>query len=174
MIHVVDCLLNDLGTFLPLYIFFCVWKLCCAYVHVLELFSSPASAPVNGICLESPCPLSPGTLDEHNLLKASDVAFTSLPTMHLDEQQEGGILQNNQMLPSDYDGRMLPRSCPEPIACKKSTLYTNVRYDSRSSPLSQCKAQRRIYCTYWSNEAVTRGLEVCLSILYIWSFRSIS
>ncbi|KAL1815638.1 hypothetical protein ACET3Z_018212 [Daucus carota] len=120
---------------------------------------SSASAPVNGICLESPCPLSPGTLDEHNLLKASDVAFTSLPTMHLDEQQEGGILQNNQMLPSDYDGRMLPRSCPEPIACKKSTLYTNVRYDSRSSPLSQCKAQRRIYCTYWSNEAVTQGLE---------------
>lgn len=61
---------------------------------------------------------------KHISPKASDVAFT----MHLDEQEDA-IIQNQQILQCDYDGRMLPSSWPEP----------------------------RYFATYWSIQAVTGG-----------------
>lgn len=122
-----------------------MWKLCCAYFDVLECITSPASTLVDEICLKSLRPLNTGTLDEQNLPKASDVAFTSLPTMHLDEQvpQEGGIVQNQQILQS------------EPIACEKSLVHSDVRNDCHSS--RRTNFMRRYFATYWSNEAVTGG-----------------
>lgn len=126
------------------------------YVDVLACITSSTLTLVDEICLKSLRPLNTGTLDEQNLPKAFNVAFTSLSTMHLDKQQvlqEGGIIQNQRILNSKYDGRMFRRSCPEPIACEKSSVYSDVRTDFHSSRHTDSK--RIYFATYWSNEAVT-------------------
>lgn len=72
--------------------------------------------------------------------------------MHLDEeivQQEGGIITNQRFL----------RSCEKSVADSKAR---NGYHSSRHSQL-----QRNYYTSYWSKEAVTAALEVC--VLCIWS-----
>lgn len=121
--------------------------------------SSSLSTSVNETCLYSLRPLNTNTSNEKSFLQVSNVTFTSLLTLHLDEeivQQEGGIITNQRFL----------RSCPQPIACEKSVADSNARNGYHSSRQSQ--VHRKYYTSYWSKEAVTAALEVC--VLCIRSF----
>lgn len=107
----------------------------------------------------SSLPLNTGTLNEKSLPQVSNVAFTFFLKMHIDEepvQQEGGIITNQRFI----------RSFPQPITCEKSVPDSNARNGYQSSRHSQ--HQKKYYSSYWSKEAVTAALEVC--VLCIWSF----
>lgn len=85
------------------------------------------------------------------LPKLSNVTFTSLLTIYIDEElvQEGGITINQQLL----------ISCPQPVPCEKSVADSNSRNGYHSSRHSQI--HRIYYTSYWSEEAITAALEVC-------------
>lgn len=104
--------------------------------------------------------------DSHGLHKASDVTFTSLPTMHLNEQEpliEVGRMINHYIFLSDQ-GRICSTSCPVPINCEQSfQSFTNKNVVS----LYQDEGyQRKCFTPHWSAEAVNEALEVSLSIVF--------
>ncbi|XP_059630776.1 DIS3-like exonuclease 2 [Cornus florida] len=99
-------------------------------------------------------------LSERQPPEVSNVAFHSLPTMHINEQatsQEGGNMQNQQMFPSDVGERTFSKSCPVPINCGESM----VSYVNKDFLLSQqiCHVQRKCFDSHWSVEAVNEALE---------------
>ncbi|KAK3005232.1 hypothetical protein RJ639_017672 [Escallonia herrerae] len=102
--------------------------------------------------------------EEEQLLQTSNVAFNSLPTMHLSEEvaaREGGSMQDQHMLQSDFSESIFSQSCPEPIALD-SAVGSHVK---KSFPLSQqieCHGQKKYFDSHWSSEAVTQELEVSL------------
>ncbi|THG16183.1 hypothetical protein TEA_020620 [Camellia sinensis var. sinensis] len=66
---------------------------------------------------------SSGTPNEQQLPGACNVAFNSLPTIHINEQiapQEVRSMQNQLLFSSDSGGRMLLKSYPKTIACEES------------------------------------------------------
>uniref|UniRef100_A0A5B7BIX7 DIS3-like exonuclease 2 n=1 Tax=Davidia involucrata TaxID=16924 RepID=A0A5B7BIX7_DAVIN len=98
--------------------------------------------------------------NECRLPGASDVAFHSLPTMHINEQagsHEGGTMQNQLMFQSDSAERTFSKSCPELIACEESVRS----YANKDFLLSHqiCNAQRKCFVPHWSMEAVNGALE---------------
>ena len=108
-----------------------------------------------------------GTLNERHLPRASDVAFISLPTMHINEQAappEGRSMQNQQLNYSDYCGTMISKSCPEMTACNESIGS----YASKDCLLShQICHQRKYFASHWSIESVNEALEVSLPVCFI-------
>ncbi|GFS29599.1 ribonuclease II/R family protein [Actinidia rufa] len=103
---------------------------------------------------------SSGTFNEQHLPRACDVAFISLPTMHINEQAaplEGRSMQNQQLNSSDYGGTMISKPCPETTACKESIGS----YASKDCLLShQICHQRKYFASHWSIESVNEALEV--------------
>ncbi|KAK3019418.1 hypothetical protein RJ639_004575 [Escallonia herrerae] len=99
--------------------------------------------------------------EEEHLLQASNVAFNSLPTMHLSEEvaaREGGSMQDQHMFQSDFSESIFSQSCPEPIALD-AAVGSHVK---KSFPLSQqieCHGQKKYFDSHWSSEAVTQELE---------------
>lgn len=100
-------------------------------------------------------------LDNHGLHKASDVAFTSLPTMHLNEQAlraEVGSMNNQHIFPSDPSGGMCSKSCPVPIDCEQS-IQSFTNKNVLSPYQDEGCAQRKYFTPHWSTEAVNEALE---------------
>ncbi|CBI19050.3 unnamed protein product, partial [Vitis vinifera] len=100
-------------------------------------------------------------LDNHGLHKASDVAFTSLPTMHLNEQAlhaEVGSMNNQHIFPSDPSGGMCSKSCPVPIDCEQS-IQSFTNKNVLSPYQDEGCAQRKYFTPHWSTEVVNEALE---------------
>ena len=107
-------------------------------------------------------------LDNHGLHKASDVAFTSLPTMRLNEQTlntEVESINNLHIFPSDPSRRMFSKSCPVPIDYQQS--IQSVTNQNIPSPYQDegC-TPRRCFTPHWSIEAVNEALEVSLGMVF--------
>ncbi|KAF7829857.1 DIS3-like exonuclease 2 [Senna tora] len=86
--------------------------------------------------------------NEQGLSTASNVAFTSMPPMHINEHQmDPGDLQSMQGVCS--------KSCSEPVG--SSGIYTNKDLFP-SSQMGAC-AQRNYFSSHWSTEAVEKALE---------------
>ena len=109
---------------------------------------------------------SSGTFNEEHLPRACDVAFISLPTMHINEQAappEGRSMQNQQLNSSDYGGTMISKSYPETTACKESIGS----YASKDCLLShEICHQKKYFASYWSIESVNEALEVSLQVCF--------
>ncbi|XP_027330539.1 DIS3-like exonuclease 2 isoform X2 [Abrus precatorius] len=92
--------------------------------------------------------------NEQGLSKASNVAFVSMPPMHINEQGETGGLQNIQISGGGIDSK----SVSEPTGCRGSS-GTNRNKDSvPCSQIGFC-AQRNYFSPHWSVEAVEKALE---------------
>ncbi|CAN6583898.1 unnamed protein product [Malus baccata var. baccata] len=95
---------------------------------------------------------------EHGMIKASNLAFNSLPTMHINEQvnhEDVQILVNQHSLPCDPAGRFISNSCPEPVACGGSP---GMFKDFPPHHTESC-ARRKCFTSHWSMEAVNDALE---------------
>ncbi|XP_028111426.1 inactive exonuclease DIS3L2-like [Camellia sinensis] len=102
---------------------------------------------------------SSGTPNEQQLPGACNVAFNSLPTIHINEQiapQEVRSMQNQLLFSSDSGGRMLLKSYPKTIACEESMGL----YASKDFLMSQQTChQRKYFAPHWSVESVNEALE---------------
>lgn len=85
-------------------------------------------------------------LSEHGPTTVSRIAYSSMPTMHVNEQQEDLVL-------SDLDGSMLAKSCTEPIVGggPHGKLLPFHQFEGQ--------AQSKIFAPYWSTETVNEALE---------------
>ncbi|XP_050363087.1 DIS3-like exonuclease 2 [Argentina anserina] len=103
--------------------------------------------------------LGTSPLCEQGLPKASNLAFSSLPTMHIVESPGAQSPGSRLLLPSDFDGRMFANSCPEPAACGGSPgILTN----KGSSPQHLEGYFQKRYISpppHWSMEDVSAALE---------------
>lgn len=96
-----------------------------------------------------------GTSNEQQLPRASNIAFNSLPTMHMNEQvatQEDISLQNQHFFSSDHGGRMYSKSCPVTVTCEEST-------GSIGSNDFLLPHQRNFFASHWPSESVDEALE---------------
>lgn len=100
---------------------------------------------------------------EQGLPKASDLAFSSLPTMHIVESLDVQSPENCRLLPPEFDGRMFAKSCPEPAACVGSPGFIT----NKGSPLQLLNgySQGKYFPPHWSMEDVNAALEVCIRSL---------
>ncbi|KAG8633087.1 hypothetical protein MANES_18G075000v8 [Manihot esculenta] len=90
-------------------------------------------------------------LSEPGLTSASNVAFNSMPTMHIIEEVE-------HALQSDLEGEPLSNSCPEPIVggvphrrCSNKDVFPFDQFGGG--------AQGKIFAPHWSVEAINEALE---------------
>ncbi|XP_021660042.2 DIS3-like exonuclease 2 isoform X2 [Hevea brasiliensis] len=90
-------------------------------------------------------------LCEHGLTSVSNVAFNSMPTMHINEEVE-------HILPSDLGGQTFSKSCAEPIAggvplgrCMNKDLLPFYHFDDNS--------RGKIFAPHWSMEATNEAVE---------------
>ncbi|KAK2659550.1 hypothetical protein Ddye_006083 [Dipteronia dyeriana] len=96
--------------------------------------------------------------DEIELTSASNVSFSSMPTMHINEpgSVEARNMQNQPVLP-DLAGGVFPESCPEPVVSYSSYwAYTNKDVDP--SQQNEGYGQSKIFAAHWSVEAVIEAL----------------
>ena len=93
--------------------------------------------------------------------RASDVAFSSMPTMHINEQVGSGF----DYTAVDVGGRTFSKSCPEPIAYAGSSRMCRDGF----LPFLQVEgfARKKLFAPYWPREAVNEALEVCSKILLL-------
>lgn len=81
--------------------------------------------------------------------RASNIAFTSLPTMHFNEQAaESESLPVQLTLSPGVGGQIYSGSCPDPI------VY--------GDPPITSYPQRKYFASHWPAEAVHKALEVSL------------
>lgn len=85
-------------------------------------------------------------LSEHVPTTVSRIAYSSMPTMRVNEQQEDLVL-------SDLDGSMLAKSCTEPVVGggPHGKLLPFHQFEGQ--------AQSKIFAPYWSTETVNEALE---------------
>jgi DIS3-like exonuclease 2 len=98
--------------------------------------------------------------NEHGLTGVSNVAFYSMPTMHISEQADSVELLSipNQRV-SDFGRRAFSLSCPEPLACGLPGTFTN----KDLFPFPHIEGSRKKYFDpHWSMEAVNEALKVSL------------
>ncbi|XP_038718373.1 DIS3-like exonuclease 2 isoform X2 [Tripterygium wilfordii] len=101
------------------------------------------------------------TLNEEGLARVSNVAFNALPTMHIYEKTGSGearSLQRDDWNPSDGSGRVVSKSCPEPIA-SGGPLGLSTDNHLPSFNESGVHAQSKIFASHWSMAAVNEALE---------------
>nr|GLL44330.1 DIS3-like exonuclease 2 isoform X1 [Ipomoea trifida] len=96
-----------------------------------------------------------GELREHQFPRASDVAFSSLPIVHLDEQTVKGYqgLVGQEMISSSAAGRVFSGSCPQPSLCN------DANGELMLSTLDNAFAQRKCFTRHWLTEDVDTALE---------------
>lgn len=102
--------------------------------------------------------------NDNILMNASNVAFKSLPTMHINEQaspEDVQILQNRNPQSSEPGGRILSKSCPEPISCVESS-ESFMNKDFSTHQMESC-AQKKYFASHWSLNAVNDAIEVSLT-----------
>lgn len=97
-------------------------------------------------------------LNDHGVTRASNVAFVSMPSMHVYERPEldGTKRMDDQHgFPADFRGRMFSKSCPEPLACGSlpGTFANGEMLGVEASAL------RRLFAPHWSIDAVNEALE---------------
>ncbi|KAK7321038.1 hypothetical protein VNO77_31146 [Canavalia gladiata] len=92
--------------------------------------------------------------NEQGLSKASNVAFISMPPIHINEQVETGDLQNMLL----HGGGIDSKSFSEPTGCRGSS---GINKNKDSVPCSQLGpfSQRSYFSPHWSAEAVEEALE---------------
>ncbi|XP_048332455.2 DIS3-like exonuclease 2 isoform X2 [Ziziphus jujuba] len=98
--------------------------------------------------------------NDNILMNASNVAFKSLPTMHINEQaspEDVQILQNRNPQSSEPGGRILSKSCPEPISCEESS-ESFMNKDFSTHQMESC-AQKKYFAPHWSLNAVNDAIE---------------
>ncbi|KAK6939838.1 Ribonuclease II/R [Dillenia turbinata] len=93
--------------------------------------------------------------------KASHVAFSSMPPMHINEQQslnEARWVQNQDMPPSEHGRKMFSKSCPEPVSCDepigphtKSGIFPPQQVEGSS--------QKPCFEPHWPLDAVNEALK---------------
>uniref|UniRef100_A0A3N7GG35 DIS3-like exonuclease 2 n=1 Tax=Populus trichocarpa TaxID=3694 RepID=A0A3N7GG35_POPTR len=90
--------------------------------------------------------LDANPIREHGPTTASGIVYSSMPTMHANEQLE-------DLVPSDRGGSMLAKPCPESIV--------GGGLNGKSLPFHQFEgqAQSKIFAPYWSMETVNEALE---------------
>lgn len=93
--------------------------------------------------------------NEQGLSKASNVAFISMPLMHIDKQAEPGDLQIVPM----HGGGVDAKSFSEPASCRGSS-GTNKNKDSVPCGQIGLCGQKNYFSPHWSVEAVEKALEV--------------
>ncbi|KDP32771.1 hypothetical protein JCGZ_12063 [Jatropha curcas] len=89
--------------------------------------------------------------DENRLTSASNVAFNSMPIMHIHEQVE-------PLLPSALGGQVFSNSCPEPFAAGVP-FETCVNKDALTFYQFDGNARGKIFTPYWSTDAINEALE---------------
>ncbi|KAF8411801.1 hypothetical protein HHK36_004360 [Tetracentron sinense] len=100
--------------------------------------------------------------DDHGLTRASNVAFNSLPTMHVTgvaASVEVGSMQGQHVFPSDLDEKLFSKSCPEKI-CREVASGSFLNKEFLHSHQSEgCDMQRKYFAPHWSVEAVNEALK---------------
>ncbi|XP_077214162.1 ribonuclease II/R family protein [Tasmannia lanceolata] len=105
--------------------------------------------------------------DQGGLVRASNVTFGSLPTMHINSQAKStelGSMQDQNHFPSDLDGIVLAvssSSCPDPISYEKTKLPSPNKeflpcHENEGHP---DMTQRKYFATHLSLEAVNEAIE---------------
>lgn len=102
--------------------------------------------------------------NENITTKASNVAFKSLPTMHINDKanlEDVQILQNQNLQPSKPGGRILSKFCPDSIVCKESSeSFMNNVFPTKQ--MESC-AQKKYFAPHWSLNDVNDAIEVSLT-----------
>ncbi|XP_030933595.1 DIS3-like exonuclease 2 [Quercus lobata] len=95
---------------------------------------------------------------EHELTRASDVGFSSMPTMRICEQVNPMEEQNipNQHV-SDFGHRVMSQSCPEPVFYRGSPGTSKNNYMFPSPHIEG--SQKKYFDPHWSMEAVNEALK---------------
>ncbi|KAF3958824.1 hypothetical protein CMV_016306 [Castanea mollissima] len=95
---------------------------------------------------------------EHELTRASDVGFSSMPTMHICEKANPMEEQNipNQHV-SDLGHRVMSQSCPEPVFYRGSPGTSKSNYMFPSPHIEG--SQKKYFDPHWSMEAVNEALK---------------
>ncbi|KAH7567896.1 hypothetical protein ACOSP7_009869 [Xanthoceras sorbifolium] len=96
--------------------------------------------------------------NELELTSASNVAFSSMPTMHINEPDsvEARSMQNQPVLP-DLAGRVFSKSCPDPVVGDSPYwAYTNKNWNLYHQ--NEGYGQSKIFAAHWSVEAVNEAL----------------
>lgn len=94
--------------------------------------------------------------DENDSNRTTNVAFSSMPTMHINEEMHLGEMQMAQNLAvSGSGGRIFSKSCPEPVIYRRTS-------EACSSKDSQMGARNQTgpFTPHWSTEAVNKELKV--------------
>nr|DAD39572.1 TPA_asm: hypothetical protein HUJ06_013895 [Nelumbo nucifera] len=107
-------------------------------------------------------------LDAHALVnngpgKASDIAFSSLPTMRILGEEslvQEGNMQDPHFFQSDPGVTMYSKSCPEPICQEEAneSIMNKENLPSRK-PEAYTVMQRKYFDSHWSIEAVNEAIE---------------
>ncbi|XAR55591.1 Exoribonuclease II [Bertholletia excelsa] len=117
------------------------------------------SGSINGLQSESTEIVgSSGMTNEQQLPKASNVAFNSLPTMHITENaapSEGSTVENQQLFFSDFGGMAFSKSCPETISSEDPMEP----YGKDFIPTRQPSHQQKYFTPHRSTEAINEALE---------------
>lgn len=97
-----------------------------------------------------------GELREHQFPRVSDVAFSSLPIVHLNEQTVKGYqgLLGQEVISKCVTGRVFSGSCPQPSFCN------DANGELMLSTLDNAFAQRKYFTKHWLTEDVDAALEV--------------
>ncbi|PON59824.1 Nucleic acid-binding, OB-fold containing protein [Parasponia andersonii] len=99
--------------------------------------------------------------DEIGFANASNVAFNSLPPIHINGRANQVNMQSSQngiSHPSDPGGKMFSKSCPESLTYKASS-YSFMNKGFPSPYLMENYAQKNFFSPHWSLEAVNDALE---------------
>lgn len=98
--------------------------------------------------------------NELEAMRASNVAFNSMPPMHhFEGRVEGGYPGSSgspQVPSAEVSKQLLSKSCPDPRACEQSS-----RMDGDLFQQIEGSSQRKIFSSHWSLDAVNEALEVC-------------
>src|SRR5689334_4853958 len=91
-------------------------------------------------------------------MRASNVAFKSMPPMHhFEGRVESGAYPGSSgspQLPSpEVSKQLLSKSCPDPRACEQSP-----RMNGDLFPQIEGSSQRKIFSSHWSLDAVNEAL----------------
>lgn len=102
-----------------------------------------------------------GSSNEQGLSNASNVAFTSMPPMHINEQVESVDLR---IVPV-YGGGIDSKSFSEPAGCRGSSGINKNKDTVPCGPIRIC-GQKCIFSPHLSLEAVEKALEVGNVVLF--------
>jgi len=101
-----------------------------------------------------------GSPNEQGLSNASNVTFTSMPPMHINEQVASGELR---IVPV-YGGGVDSKSFSEPAGCRGSSGINKNKDSIPCGPIRNC-GQKSYFSPHLSLEAVEKALEVSNVVL---------